>query len=324
MPDYGRSPSGVASATPRRSNIVIWVAGGANLAIAAAKLAAYGATGSAAMLTESLHSLVDTGDQALLLLGAALSARPRDDAHPFGYGMEQFFWSFVVALLIFALGGAVSIYEGVERILNPEPIRAAWISFAVLAVAALFEGTSFVVSVRQYRRVYRRRPSLASIGKSKDPNLFIVLLEDSAALLGLLLAAAGVTASTIFGRLEADGWASIGIGLLLAAVALFLIRETRSLMIGEAASDLVIRAIAEAVESHPAVRVRPIVHTIHLGPEHILVALDADFAEATTGEELKKWIRDVTRSVQAIDPRIKDVLFRARGDKGGGGTSPEA
>ena len=170
------------------------------------------------MLTEAIHSLVDTADQVLLLVGQTRGEKPADAMHPLGYGMEVYFWSFIVALMVFLVGGALSIYEGVRQILNPTPVISPWIALTVLAVAGAFEGTSFRIAYREYKRVVRGRPIRlwAFIKASKDPALFAVLLEDSAALIGIGLAACGVIASGFFHITWADGVASVAIGLLLA------------------------------------------------------------------------------------------------------------
>src|SRR6188472_2200630 len=203
---------------------------------ALAKFIASWISGSTAMLTEAIHSIVDAGDQVLLLVGQKRGARPPDARHPLGHGMETYFWSFIVALMVFLLGGVLSLYEGVRHILKPEPVISPWISIAVLAIAAVFEGTSFRIAYREYRRVVRGRPTRQwdFIKASKDPALFSVLLEDSAALIGICFAAAGVIAATFFQVTWADGIASIAIGLLLASVAFLLANETRSLIAGEA------------------------------------------------------------------------------------------
>jgi cation diffusion facilitator family transporter len=201
------------------STLVIIVALAGNLAIALAKFVASWISGSTAMLTEAIHSLVDTGDQVLLLVGQKRGARPPDARHPLGHGMETYFWSFIVALMVFLLGGVLSLYEGVRHILKPEPVISPWISIAVLAIAAVFEGTSFRIAYREYRRVVRGRPTRLwdFIKASKDPALFSVLLEDSAALIGICFAAAGVIAASLFHITWADGLASIAMASCLRA-----------------------------------------------------------------------------------------------------------
>ena len=233
----------------KSSRRVVLAALAGNGAIALAKFAAAGISGSTAMLTEAIHSLVDTADQVLLLVGQTRGERPADATHPLGYGMEVYFWSFVVALMVFLVGGVLSMYEGMRQILNPIPVISPWISLTVLAVAAGFESTSFRIAYREYRRVVRGRPTRlwAFIKASKDPTLFAVLLEDSAALMGIGLAATGVIASGFFHITWADGAASVAVGLLLISVAWVLANETRSLIAGEAVAPIVMERLKEAL-----------------------------------------------------------------------------
>jgi cation diffusion facilitator family transporter len=278
------------------STLVIIVALAGNLAIALAKFVASWISGSTAMLTEAIHSLVDTGDQALLLVGQKRGARPPDARHPLGHGMETYFWSFIVALMVFLLGGVVSLYEGLRHIVEPEPVISPWISIAVLAIAAVFEGTSFRIAYREYRRVVRGRPTRLwnFIKASKDPALFSVLLEDSAALIGICFAAAGVIAASRFHVAWADGLASIAIGLLLTTVAFVLANETRSLIAGEAVAPIVMERLQEALSRIDCITSLDEVATLHLGPGRILVALTLAFRRASTTETIEEAIRDVT------------------------------
>jgi cation diffusion facilitator family transporter len=219
------------------------------------------------MLTEAIHSLVDTADQVLLLVGQTRGERPADATHPLGYGMEVYFWSFVVALMVFLVGGVLSMYEGVRQILNPIPVISPLISLIVLAVAAGFESTSFRIAYREYRRVVRGRPTRlwAFIKASKDPTLFAVLLEDSAALIGIGLAATGVIASGFFHITWADGAASVAVGLLLIGVAWVLANETRSLIAGEAVAPIVMERLKEALGRVYCITDLEEVATLHLG-----------------------------------------------------------
>ena len=259
------------------STTVVYAALAGNLAIAATKFVAFALTGSSAMLTEAIHSSVDTGNQGLLLLGLARAKKPPSDTHPFGYGMEVYFWAFVVALLIFALGGAFSIYEGVLKIRQPEPIARAWINFLVIGLAALFEGASFLVAWRQFKVVRKDTPFLRAIRRSKDPSIFAVLLEDGAALAGLAIAALGVAGSAVFGVAWADGAASVAIGVLLIAVAIFLASETRSLLTGESASPAIVEAVREMLAADARIDTVAEVLSMHLGPQEILLGVTLDF-----------------------------------------------
>jgi len=296
----------------RSSRAVVIVALAGNGAIALAKFGAAWISGSTAMLTEAIHSLVDTGDQVLLLIGQRRGAKAPDATHPLGYGMEVYFWSFVVALMVFLLGGALSVYEGVRQILNPAPVISPWISLAVLAVAAAFETTSLRVAYREYRRMVRGRPVRlwAFIKASKDPALFAVLLEDSAALAGIGLALIGVIASGFFHFAWADGAASIAVGLLLVSVAWVLANETRSLIAGEAVAPIVMQRLKKALTHLDCISDIEEVATLHLGPGAILVALTLSFRRDSTTLMLEEAIREITRELHKVDERIAYVYVR--------------
>lgn len=293
------------------SRIAIYAAAAGNLAIAVSKFVAFAFTGSSAMLTEGVHSVVDTGNQGLLLLGLRRAARPPDAGHPFGHGMELYFWSFVVALMIFALGGAFSIYEGALKLMRPEPIERAWISFLVLGLAILFEGASFTVAFREHRR--RHGPGggfLASVRGSKDPSLFAVLLEDAGALMGLLIALVGVTAAVVFDIPQADGLASIGIGVLLTLIAAFMANETRSLLTGEAAAPAVVADIRRILESDERVVEVVEVLSLHLGPREVLIGVTIDFRDDLPGGMIERAAEALSRDIQAAQPSVTRLFLR--------------
>lgn len=294
------------------STRVVVTALAGNGAIALAKFVAAGLSGSTAMLTEAIHSLVDTGDQLLLLVGQARGRRPPDETHPLGYGMETYFWSFVVALMVFGLGGMLSIYEGVRHILKPEPVMSPWISLGVLAVSAVFEGASFRIGYREYKRVVRGRPVRfwAFIRISKDPSLVAVLLEDSAALIGLALAAVGVAASSLFHVAWADGAASVAIGVLLAGVAFVLANETRSLIAGEAVAPIVMERLKETLDGITCITRLDEIATLHLGPGSILVALTLTFRPKATSATIEAAIVELTQCLRAADGRVAYVYVR--------------
>lgn len=231
------------------SKKVIYAALAGNLLIALTKFAAAGITGSSAMLSEGVHSLVDTGNGLLLLYGIRRAARPPDAVHPFGHGRELYFWSLIVALLVFALGAGVSFYEGVLHILSPEPVTTPIVNYIVLGLSFLFEGGSWFVALKEFRRTKGRLGYFAAVRQSKDPSVYTVLFEDSAALLGLVVAFVGISAAQIFGIPELDGAASLGIAAILGATAIFLAREAKGLLMGEPAlpdMQLAVRKIAEA------------------------------------------------------------------------------
>ncbi|ATQ41511.1 cation diffusion facilitator family transporter [Caulobacter mirabilis] len=297
--------------TKDSARIVVYAALAGNLAIAAVKYVAFLLTGSSAMLTEAIHSTVDTGNQGLLLYGMARARKPPSPSHPFGYGMELYFWSFVVALMIFALGGAFSIYEGIHKIRHPEPIENAWINFVVLGLAILFEGLSFTVAWKEFKVVRKGAPFLRSLLVSKDPSIFAVLLEDGAALAGLVIALLGVTGATVLGLPWADGAASIGIGLLLVAVAVFLANETRSLLTGESASPAIVQAVKDALNADPRIESVAEVLSMHLGPQEILLGVTLDYRDDLTAVEIEEAGDQFADVIRGIDPRITRVFVRS-------------
>jgi cation diffusion facilitator family transporter len=290
----------------------IYAAAGGNLAIAASKFVAFAITGSSAMLTEAIHSTVDTGNQGLLLLGLKRAARPPDRGHPFGHGMELYFWAFVVALLIFSVGGAVSIYEGIIKVLRPEPIERPWVNFVVLGLAILFEGGSFLIAFREHRRRGAHGRFLSTLRSSKDPSLFAVLLEDGAALIGLLIALIGISLALVLHLPQADGFASIGIGLLLVTVAAFLANETRSLLTGEAASPAVVAGVREILEAdRRTVEVMEVL-SFHLGPDEVLLGVTIDLRDDLPGGEIERAADELSAKVQAGYPEITRIFLRPK------------
>jgi cation diffusion facilitator family transporter len=295
----------------------VLAAGAANLAIAATKFGAFALTGSAAMLTEAIHSTVDTGNQGFLLYGQRRANRRPSESHPFGYGMEVYFWAFIVALMIFALGGAISVWEGIDRLAHPAPIDRPWINFLVLGAAIAMESGSFRVAWVEYRKVAGTAGLFDFLRGSKDPNLFAILLEDLAALLGLCIALAGVALSSL-GWYAADGIASIGIGLLLIVVAVFLANETRSLIAGEAASPRVLARVRAVLRDAPGVVSTAEILSLHLGPNAILFAVTLDFDDALSGPEIEAAADRLSTEIAAVDPRITRVFLRpGRAPSGG-------
>jgi cation diffusion facilitator family transporter len=300
-----------ATGSKNSSRLVIYAALAGNLAIAATKLVAFLLTGSSAMLTEAIHSSVDTGNQGLLLWGLARARKPPSVTHPFGYGMELYFWSFVVALLIFALGGAFSIYEGLHKIQNPEPIDRAWINFLVIGIAILFEGGSFLIAWREFKTVRGDIPFFRALKGSKDPSIFAVLLEDGAALAGLAIAALGVAGSSLLGLAWADGAASVAIGVLLVLVAIFLANETRSLLTGEAASPRIVDAVRTMLAADPRVDTVAEVLSMHFGPQEILLGVTLDFRDDLKATEIEAAGDDFAVRIRDIDKRITRVFVRS-------------
>jgi cation diffusion facilitator family transporter len=274
------------------------------------KFVAAGATGSGAMLSEGIHSVVDTGDGLLLLLGLHLSKRPASKRHPYGHGLEVYFWSMVVAMAIFGMGGGVSIYEGVTHILAPRAVEAAWWTYVVLGSAAVFEGISLAIGVRGFRRQSGREGIWRAIKTSKDPTSFIVVLEDSAAIAGVAVAAVGITIAHAWRAPVFDGIASIVIGLILCAVAAVLARETWSLLVGESAKPELVESIREIAEEQPGVLCAHPPRTMHMGPEIVHVDLDLMVDSERSGEEVVELTRRIEDAIRHKHEVVKRVSLR--------------
>jgi cation diffusion facilitator family transporter len=293
-----------------KDNIVLYGALGANLGIAIAKFVAGGVSGSSAMITEGVHSLVDSGNQVLLLYGQARAKQPPDRTHPFGYGRELYFWAFVVAILIFAVGAGVSIYQGVLHLRHPTPPEDPLLNYVVLAIAFALEGASWTIAVREFRESRGEAGWWRSIKRSKDPAGFIVLFEDSAALVGLILAAGGVWLSHRYADGRFDGAASVAIGAVLAVVAIFLAREAKGLLIGESADPALIDAIRQAMEGRPEISALNHVRTIHTAPDSIFVAISADFVDSLRMGEAEHLIEEMEIELKALSPKISSIYIR--------------
>ena len=293
------------------SKKVIYAALAGNTLIAMTKFVAAGITGSSAMLSEGIHSLVDTGNQVLLLYGMKQAAKPADEAFPFGHGKEVYFWSFIVAILIFALGGGISIYEGIQHLQHPNPITNPLINYIVLGLAVVFEGAAWLFAFREFRHLKGRRGYIEAIQRGKDPTIFVVLFEDSAALLGLLVALAGVALSQFTGMTLFDGMASIIIGLILVGTAIWLAYETKGLLIGESASRSVVRGVREILEQVGSIDHVNEVLTMHMGPDFILANISVDFSNDKTADEVERIIARADRQIRAQFPQIKRIFIEA-------------
>jgi cation diffusion facilitator family transporter len=278
---------------------------GANIGIAVTKFVAFAVTGSASMLAESVHSVADAGNQALLLLGRSRAARARTEDHPFGFGLERYFYAFVVAVVLFTVGAAFSLYEGVHKIANPAPVHSPAVAFVVLAIAITMEALSLRTAVRESNQVREGHGWVAFIRRAKAPELPAILLEDVAALAGLVLAAAGVALTVITGSETWDGAGSLAIGCLLAGVALVLAIEMKSLLIGESAGAEIERAIVAALEDGPEVERVIHLRTVHMGPESLLVA--AKIA-------VRQWDRAavIAAGIDAAEQRVRAAVPIAR------------
>ena len=293
-----------------RKNIVLYGALAANLGIAVAKFVAAGISGSSSMATEGVHSLVDSGNQVLLLYGQKRTARPPDTSHPFGYGRELYFWAFVVAIMIFAVGAGVSVYEGIVHIQDPHPIDDPTLSYVVLAIAFALEGSSWFIAVREFRASVGKQSWWQAVHHSKDPPGFIVLFEDSAALVGLVIAALGVWASVTFDEPRLDGAASILIGLVLGGVAVLLAREAKGLIIGEAADPALVEQLLTTLDGHPQITSVNHLRTVHTGPQTVFVAVSADFDDRLSMGEAESLIEELERRMKALSPAISSIYIR--------------
>jgi cation diffusion facilitator family transporter len=293
------------------SKKVIYAALAGNAGIAVTKAVASAITGSSAMLAESIHSVVDTGNQLLLLWGMKRASRPPDEEFPLGHGKEVYFWSFVVAILIFAVGAGVSLFEGVKHLLHPRPIEHVGVNYIVLAIAMLFEGAAWYIAFRGFRAAKGNRGYIEAVHCGKDPTMFVVLFEDSAALLGLLVAFVGIGLGHVTGIPYFDGGASVIIGLILGAVACWLAWETKGLLIGEAADPEVQERIRKIVSGHSGVkRVNELI-TMHMGPQSILVNLSVDFADMLSSRDVEQAVTDFNRQIKEAVPEARRVFIEA-------------
>jgi cation diffusion facilitator family transporter len=291
-------------------NKTLIIALAANLGIAVSKFVAAAVTGSSAMLTEGVHSVVDSANQLLLIWGRRQSRKPPDRRHPFGYGRELYFWSFVVALLVFALGAGVSIYEGVVHIRHPEPAVSPLIAYGVLLVAFLLEGGSTVSAFKEFRAAKGSLGWFEAVRESKDPPTFIVLLENGAAMAGILAAAAGLALSQATGNPLFDGAASIVIGLILAVTATLLAKESKALLIGEAADPDLVECIRGVAAAHAGIAGVGVVLTVHSAPDQITAMLSADFVDTISAGEVERIVADIEVEVARRWPQVRRMFIR--------------
>ena len=299
------------------STKVVIAALGANALIATAKFCAAAWTGSAAMLSEAIHSLADTANQGLLLHGARQARRPADARHPFGYAKELYFWAFVVAVLLFSLGAGVAIYEGVHKLRKPEPVTDPWVNYAVLGLALVCEAGSTVFAVAEFNRQRGGAAAIPALRGSKDPALYTVLLEDLAAIAGLLVALAGLVAAHVFDWPPGDAAASIVIGIILGLVAAFMAIETKALLIGEAAAPEVVGEIDRliAAEMGPGGPIRELGHlkSMHLGSDDVLVAASLAFKDSESAASVQATVDRLEAKIQARFPQVRHLYLEAQG-----------
>ena len=294
------------------SKTVIYSALAGNTAIAVAKFAAAAFTGSAAMLSEAIHSVVDTGNQIILLLGLRRAAKPADARHPFGYGLQLYFYTFVVAVLIFGVGAVVTFLQGLEKIRHPHPVEHAWVNYLVLGLGMLFEGSVWIVALKAFNRQRGGRSIMAEIVSSKDPTVFTVLFEDTAALIGLLVALLGVLLSETLEMPILDGAASLVIAALLAVTAFFLAVESQSLLTGEAASHDTRVGINRIARAEPGVLGLNQARTMHFGPNEVLVALSLDFEDSLPAGEVQRVVTRIETKLRRAYPEIGQVFIEAQ------------
>lgn len=298
------------------SKKVIYAALTGNALIAVSKFIGASITGSSAMLSEGVHSLVDTGNQGLMLLGLKRSQKAPDKAHPFGYGMEIYFWSFMVAVLIFAIGAGISTYEGILALKNPEPISEPVWNYAILGFGIVFEGWAWSVAYREFRKSIGNRSLWRAIRHSKDPTIFTVLLEDTAALTGLLVAIAGIYLSEALDIPELDGIASIIIGCLLATVAVILSVECKGLLIGEAADTETLSDIENIIRSEAGILALNELLSMHMGPEDILLTISVDFIDGLPAEKVEQTISKLEKQIKSRHPSVKRLFIEVQSVKG--------
>jgi cation diffusion facilitator family transporter len=296
------------------NNRTLIIALAANLGIAVSKFVAAMITGSSAMLTEGIHSLVDSANQLLLLWGRRQSRKPPDKRHPFGYGRELYFWSFVVAILVFALGAGVSVYEGIVHILHPEEAVSPLIAYAVLLIAFLLEGGSTLAAFREFREAKGSLGWFAAVQESKDPPTFIVLLENGAAMAGIVAAAIGLALSQLTGNPFFDGAASVIIGIILGLTAWLLAVESKALLIGEAAEPELVEGIRQAASRRPGIVGIGHVLTVHSAPDQITVLMAADFEDGITAGAVETIVAEIEAEVAERWPAVKRMYIRPEQD----------
>ncbi len=305
MPKSAEKPSSSEKSVRK----VLYAAILANVAILVAKLVAALATGSSAMLSEAIHSLVDTGNGGLLLLGLKLSSRPADELHPFGYGKELYFWTMIVSLAIFALGGGASIHEGINHLLHPRALEHVAITYAVLGCAAVFEGYSLSVALAEFRRLIGTQSLVQGIKQSKDPATFTVLFEDSTAVLGVLIAFVATLLGQRFGWRRLDGAASILIGLLLMGVAVLLAAKTKALLIGEGVDRKTLRAIRDLAQGVSGVERVGYPLTMFFGPQNALLTMTVQFRTGFSSAQVELTVDEIEVRIQREFPDFQHIFL---------------
>ena len=292
------------------NNRTLWIAFGANLGIAVSKFGAAAITGSSAMLTEGVHSVVDSTNQLLLLWGRKAAKRPADELHPFGYGRELYFWSFVVAVMVFALGAGVSIYEGIIHMADPEHAVSPIIAYGVLAIAFVLEGGSTLEAFKEFRAAKGSLGWIEAVRRSKDPPGFIVLLENGAAMAGIIVAAVGLAISQAMHDPRYDGAASVVIGLILGVTALVLAYESKALLIGEAADPELVAGLRTLVEKRRGVSGVGEILTMHSSPDQVLAMLSVDFDDGISARDVERLVCEIEVEAEARFPIVRRLYIR--------------
>jgi cation diffusion facilitator family transporter len=305
------------------SKTVIYAALAGNAAIAVTKFGAALFTGSSAMFSEGVHSLVDTGNQVLLLLGIKQSGRPPTPEHPFGYGLRLYFWAFVVAILIFGVGSGISIYEGISKIQAPHPVENAWVNYIVLSLGIVFEGAVWLVAFRAFKAIKGNKGWIEAVRNSKDPAVFTVLFEDTAALAGLVVAFAGIFAGQMLDMPVLDGVASVIIGVILALTASFLAYECLGLLTGESVSPRKRERMTAIAQAHAGVDHVNEVVTMYFGPDSVLVALSLDFDDELRARDIEATVSAIERDIKAEFPQVNRIFIEAQSFQGHSQFSPD-
>jgi cation diffusion facilitator family transporter len=299
-------------ANPNSSKLALYGGIAANVAIAVSKFVAASVTGSSAMLSEGIHSLVDSGNGILLIYGIAQSQKPADARHPFGRSKELYFWSLIVAILIFAIGGGMSFYEGIKHIEHPEPLEDPMWNYIVLGLSVLFEGVAAVLALKAMIEQNAEIGFWKALNTSKDPSVFALVLENLAALLGLVFALAGVFFGHMLNNPYLDGAASVIIGLLLMLVAVFLVYRTKGLLVGEGVDDETLADIDAIAKAESAVDTIRTPLTTHLGPADVVLALDVQFKRNLTAEQVEEAIDRLQDALRAKHPEFKRIFIEAK------------
>jgi cation diffusion facilitator family transporter len=290
---------------------VVYAALAANIGVCVAKFVAAGLSGSSSLFSEAIHSLADSGNELLLLLGIRRSKQPPDRQHPYGYGKVLYFWSLIVALVLFSLGGGTSIYQGVQRLLHPRPLHDKWSDYAVIALAFVFESTSLVIGIRNLRKKYPDGSLFNAMRRSKDPSVFTVVAEDLAAVAGLVAAFVGILLSDLLDAPWCDALGSIAVGLILALMAVFLASESARLLVGEAGSQGLIDDVRRLTGEEPSVKRVGDALSMQLGPDEVLLNLDVEFRPEISGLQIPDAIQRLEERIRKAHPEITRIFVEA-------------